>query len=103
MDKIVPKTDKVLNDSYGDLMEYLDWPPVIERAGVYRFKGKAVPLEIQAFTYFKIFNHLAYCWRVGRISLQEWMQFYIDTECSLSSFLDVFARRIWPEDEEDEE
>lgn len=103
MDKIVPKDDFSLNQYYGDLMEYLDWPPVIEREGVYRFKGKALALEVRAFTKYKIFNHLAYCWQIGRLPLREWMQFYIDTETSLSGFLDIFQDKIWPEEENEDD
>lgn len=102
--KIVPKDDPVLNDCYKELMDYLGWPEVFEDDhGTYRFKGKSIPLLVQRFTKYKIFNELGLAYYRKEITLQEWMQFYIDTECSLSGFLDVFARRIWPQDEEDEE
>lgn len=90
---------------YKLLMDYLKWPVVFRDAnGVLRFKGKSVPLLIQKFTDYKVFNWLALAYIVDKtITLEEWMQFYIDTQCSLSGFLDVFARRIWPEDEQEDE
>lgn len=89
---------------YKLLMDYLKWPVVFRDAnGVLRFKGKSVPLLIQKFTGYKIFHELVLAYYRKEITLDEWMQFYIDTEVSLSAFLDVFERRIWPEDEQEDE
>lgn len=103
MKQTVSKDDPVLNDCYKDLMDYLDWPEVFEDdRGVYRFKGKRLALAINKFTKGEIFNQLVLDYYDKKITLHEWMQFYIYTETSLGAFLEVFERRIWPQNEETE-
>lgn len=96
--RVVPADDRVLREQYGELIDRLGNPEVVETAGnVYCFRGNDLCqwiTEEPPMGGGLSLQDMEIAYRRGHFTLQEYMGFYMGLGVSLSHFLTTFGERL---------